>query len=525
MKIESSKTSVPVEPKQVSVKHGVAGSFYDLLLALIAPYSKAPLPADSLQQPPKAIDPVLLNFEVPVNEEEPDVAPLTTGDAAVHIVPEIKAFTAPLTLPVSPAPVSAPPVSAAPVESGTIQVPSMTHYPRPQAPPVYAAPEMQSAPSVEMTAMRPTAVHFNLAAEATQFVSPPAGAMTTPIDAGGPHASRSMQFDVGKVAEPAIPTSTDHSVLVAGHATAVSGDAQTVAPLGAGTLPASIPLLRAQVPGKSTVSEVTLPENVPATTTAVREVHPPVQLKVSTMAERVPPAPNDARNRLSLTVDEDSQGEVRREQIAPSGASASMRYSSSIEVGHAEPLSAEVRPASAVPPVAETPAKSMAGEGPTNSPPQSTALRAPRTDSPEPSPSSLQTGETGPASPGVRLSTAPPVAEASLRALRMEVIAFVQSPNRPQVMLEIHPPEYGRVLVSGELGPEGAVAVRLVVETHAVKEQVLMHLQRFPVPAEVEVMTFEEYREQGESSGKQRREESRRQPPSRQDKPTTEFTV
>ncbi len=92
-------------------------------------------------------------------------------------------------------------------------------------------------------------------------------------------------------------------------------------------------------------------------------------------------------------------------------------------------------------------------------------------------------------------------------------------------MLEIHPPEYGRVLVSAESGPGGAVVVRLVVETPAVKEHVLLHLQRFPVPAEVEVMTFEEHREQGELNGQRGREESRRQPPPRKDKSTTEFTI
>lgn len=119
----------------------------------------------------------------------------------------------------------------------------------------------------------------------------------------------------------------------------------------------------------------------------------------------------------------------------------------------------------------------------------------------------------------------PPVSEASLQALRMEIVSFVQSPSRPQVTLEIHPPEYGRVLVSGEVDPQGNVAVRLVVENNAVKEHVLLHLQRFPVPAEVEIMTFEEYREHGESRGRERREESPRQPPRRQDKSTTEFSV
>jgi hypothetical protein len=107
----------------------------------------------------------------------------------------------------------------------------------------------------------------------------------------------------------------------------------------------------------------------------------------------------------------------------------------------------------------------------------------------------------------------------------MEIVSFVQNPSRPQVTVEIHPPEYGRVLVSGEMDPQGGVAVRLVVENSAVKEHVVLYLQRFPTPAEVEVMTREEYREHGESSGQRRREEGSRQPPRRHDKHTTEFSV
>ncbi|MBT9175949.1 MAG: hypothetical protein DDT20_00251 [Firmicutes bacterium] len=137
----------------------------------------------------------------------------------------------------------------------------------------------------------------------------------------------------------------------------------------------------------------------------------------------------------------------------------------------------------------------------------------------------LQRGDVAWAPLGTNISPRIPVSGTSLEALRMEIIAFVQNPSRPQVVLEIHPHEYGRVLVSGEFGPEGAVTVRLVVETTAVKEQVLLHLQRFPVPAEVEVMTFEEYREMGEQSGQRGREKSRRQTPARRDKPTAEFTV
>jgi hypothetical protein len=119
----------------------------------------------------------------------------------------------------------------------------------------------------------------------------------------------------------------------------------------------------------------------------------------------------------------------------------------------------------------------------------------------------------------------PPVAEASLQSLRMEIVSFVQNPSRPQVTLEIRPPEYGRILVRGEMDQQGRVAVRLVVESSVVKEQVLLHLQRFPVPAEIEIMTFEEYSEHSESSGRQRREEAPRQAPRRQEKPTTEFSI
>jgi len=107
----------------------------------------------------------------------------------------------------------------------------------------------------------------------------------------------------------------------------------------------------------------------------------------------------------------------------------------------------------------------------------------------------------------------------------MEVVSFVESPSRPQITLEIHPPEYGRVLVTAESG-EGGVTVRLVVESTFVKEQVLMHLQRFPVPAEVEIMTYEEYREQGEQHSRRGREQHEGQgEPKRQDKSVTEFKV
>jgi len=119
-----------------------------------------------------------------------------------------------------------------------------------------------------------------------------------------------------------------------------------------------------------------------------------------------------------------------------------------------------------------------------------------------------------------------PITHTSLAALRTEIISFAQSPNRPQIVLEIHPPEYGRVLVRAEQGAEGVVTVRLVVESVAVKEQVLLHLHRLPTPATVEVMTFDEYREQSESEGGRGRQEQRRQTPStRKDESNTEFTV
>ena len=119
-----------------------------------------------------------------------------------------------------------------------------------------------------------------------------------------------------------------------------------------------------------------------------------------------------------------------------------------------------------------------------------------------------------------------PITHTSLAALRTEIISFAQSPNRPQIVLEIHPPEYGRVLVRAEQGAEGVVTVRLVVESVAVKEQVLLHLHRLPTPATVEVMTFDEYREQSESEGGRGRQEQRRQRPStHKDESNTEFTV
>lgn len=111
----------------------------------------------------------------------------------------------------------------------------------------------------------------------------------------------------------------------------------------------------------------------------------------------------------------------------------------------------------------------------------------------------------------------------SLQQLRTEIIAFSNNPLRPSITLEISPPEYGRVMVSAERGPEGQVVIRLVVENPLAKALVAEQLPptfagTSATSALVTVFTTEEYQEyreqrRGQDPERQKRQRQRRPTP------------
>lgn len=93
-----------------------------------------------------------------------------------------------------------------------------------------------------------------------------------------------------------------------------------------------------------------------------------------------------------------------------------------------------------------------------------------------------------------------PIASETLSALRTEIVSFSTNPTRPAIILEVNPPEYGRVLVSAEQ-EAGRVMIRLVVDNLLAKEHLLAQLPKVQSAAEIAVVTTEEYREKQQASG------------------------
>ena len=112
------------------------------------------------------------------------------------------------------------------------------------------------------------------------------------------------------------------------------------------------------------------------------------------------------------------------------------------------------------------------------------------------------------------LITEPP-APTFMQRLKTEIISFAAHPTRPELTLEITPPEYGKVIVSAEQERGGQVVVRLITETPQAKTALLEHLPRSTPTLEVRVYTAEEYRdyrdERQKEQGRERQEQPARQ--------------
>jgi len=110
-----------------------------------------------------------------------------------------------------------------------------------------------------------------------------------------------------------------------------------------------------------------------------------------------------------------------------------------------------------------------------------------------------------------------PLAPTFMQNLQTEIISFAAHPTRPELTLEITPPEYGKVIVSAERERGGQVVVRLITETPQAKAALLEHLPRSTPTLEVRVYTAEEYRDYRDEQPREQAREHREQP-SRQGK-------
>ena len=108
--------------------------------------------------------------------------------------------------------------------------------------------------------------------------------------------------------------------------------------------------------------------------------------------------------------------------------------------------------------------------------------------------------------------TMEPLAPTFMQSLQTEIISFAAHPTRPELTLEITPPEYGKVIVSAERESGGQVVVRLITETPQAKAALLEHLPRSTPTLEVRVYTAEEYREHRDERQKEQTGERREQP-------------
>ena len=113
--------------------------------------------------------------------------------------------------------------------------------------------------------------------------------------------------------------------------------------------------------------------------------------------------------------------------------------------------------------------------------------------------------------------TMEPLAPTFMQNLQTEIISFAAHPTRPELTLEITPPEYGKVIVSAERERGGQVVVRLITETPQAKAALLEHLPRSTPTLEVRVYTAEEYRDYRDEQPREQAREHREQP-SRQGK-------
>ena len=104
------------------------------------------------------------------------------------------------------------------------------------------------------------------------------------------------------------------------------------------------------------------------------------------------------------------------------------------------------------------------------------------------------------------------VAPAFVQRLNMEIISFAAHPTRPELTLEITPPEYGKVIVSAERERGGQVVVRLVAETPQAKMALIEQLPKSTPSLEVRVYTADEYREQHEAKHREQSRERQEQP-------------
>ena len=110
-----------------------------------------------------------------------------------------------------------------------------------------------------------------------------------------------------------------------------------------------------------------------------------------------------------------------------------------------------------------------------------------------------------------------PLAPTFMQNLQTEIISFASHPTRPEMTLEITPPEYGKVIVSAKRERGGQVVVRLITETPQAKAALLEHLPRSTPTLEVRVYTAEEYRDYRDEQPREQAREHREQP-SRQGK-------
>jgi len=113
--------------------------------------------------------------------------------------------------------------------------------------------------------------------------------------------------------------------------------------------------------------------------------------------------------------------------------------------------------------------------------------------------------------------TMEPLAPTFMQNLQTEIISFASHPTRPELTLEITPPEYGKVIVSAERESGGQVVVRLITETPQAKAALLEHLPRITPTLEVRVYTAEEYRDYRDEQPREQAREHR-EPPSKQGK-------